>query len=98
MYSNEASKKIPPQRFGLSRILELGEVPTVPIKDDEFNGQFSLTYYHLHSKEKKKEISKIIKEEGVNIIFKKKESNPADISVPKNNKNRKRKRRSANGI
>ena len=52
----------------------------------------------MNSKGKNKELSKIIKEEGVNIIFKKKESNPADISVPKSNKNRKRKLRSVNGI
>ena len=98
VWNYEASKEFPPQRFGLSRTLELGEVPTVPIKDDEFNMQFSLTYYHVNSKSKNKEISKIIKEVGVNIIFKNKESNPADISVPKNNKNRKIKLRSANGI
>lgn len=146
MWNYEASKEFPPQRFELTRTLEPDEDPTVLIKDGEFNGQFSLAYYHVNSKGKRKERSKIIKEEGVKIVFKKKEGNgkvievkgeghnqygifeiigtatkseqkdepnydvelrksykvtpatPADISVSKKNKNRKRKLGSMNGI
>ena len=86
MWNYDASKEFPPQRFGLTHTLELGEVPTILIKDGEFSRQFSLTYYHMNSKGKKKERSKIIKEVAVKIILKEKESHPADIFVSKNNK------------
>ena len=81
MWNYEVSNEFPPQRFGLTRTLDWGEVPTVLIKDGEFNGKFGLTYHHVNFKGKKKERSKIIKEEGFKFIFKKKESNLVDISV-----------------
>ena len=46
----------------------------------EFNGKFSLAYYNVNSKGKRKERSKIIKEEWV-IFFKKKEGSGKVIEV-----------------
>jgi len=70
MWNYENSNAFPPQKFELTRHLRDDETDgsTLP-KDGEFNGSFSLAYYHTTSKGKQKERSKVIAESGVKIKF-----------------------------
>ena len=74
MWNYENSNAFPAQRFELVRNLGPDEDPTELPKDGEFHGSFSLAYYHLTSKGKRKERSKVIPETGVKIKFLPKDS------------------------
>ena len=75
MWNYESSSEFPAQRFELIRNLGAEEDPTILPKDGEFHGSFSLAYYHTSSKGKRKERSKVIQENGVKIVFEKKDVN-----------------------
>jgi len=69
MWTYEASTDYSPQRFELIRNLAPDEDPTILPKDGEFHGSFSLSYFVITTKGKKKERSKVISETGVKITF-----------------------------
>ena len=69
----ESSTESKPQRFELIRNLGQNEDPKELPKNGEFHGSFSLTYTHISAKGKRKERSRVIKENGVYITFTKKE-------------------------
>lgn len=81
MWNYENSNAFPAQRFELIRNLRPDEDPTELPKDGEFHGSFSLAYFHVTSKGKRKERSKVIPESGVKIKFMKKDSFGKEFDV-----------------